>query len=153
KALDEYLARAYHQTQGLAVVVGRIFNTVGPRQTGAYGMVIPRFVDWALSGAPIQVHGDGRQGRAFAHLLDTVRALWALIDEPRAVGQIVNIGGTEPITMLELAQRIKTMTASASEIVLVPYEHAYGAGFEDIRLRVPDLARLRDLIGDRPSAS
>jgi nucleoside-diphosphate-sugar epimerase len=153
KALDEYLARAYQQTRGLPVVIGRIFNTVGPRQTGAYGMVIPRFVDWALAGAPIEVHGDGRQIRAFAHVRDTVRALWALMNEPRAVGQTVNIGGTEPITMLDLAQRIRTLTGSASEIVLVPYERAYGAGFEDIRLRVPDLTRLRELIGTQPTSA
>jgi UDP-glucose 4-epimerase len=153
KALDEYLARAYHQMHGLPVVIGRIFNTVGPRQTGAYGMVIPRFVDWALAGAPIQVYGDGRQVRVFAHVKDTVRALWALTREPRAVGQTVNIGGTEAITMLDLAQRIRTLTASVSPIVLVPYEAAYGAGFEDIRLRVPDLSRLRELIGDHPSSS
>jgi UDP-glucose 4-epimerase len=153
KALDEYLARAYHQTKGLPVVIGRLFNTVGPRQTGAYGMVIPRFVDWALAGAPIQVYGDGQQVRVFAHVHDTVRALWALMNEPRAVGQIVNIGGAEPVTMLDLARRITALTASASQIVLVPYEQAYGAGFEDIRLRVPDLGRLRELTGDHPTRS
>jgi nucleoside-diphosphate-sugar epimerase len=153
KALDEYLARAYHQTKGLPVVIGRLFNTVGPRQTGAYGMVIPRFVDWALAGTPIRVYGDGRQVRVFAHVHDTVRALWALMNEPRAEGQIVNIGGVEPVTMLELARRIKALTRSDSEIVLVPYEQAFGAGFEDIRLRVPDLARLQELVGYRPAFS
>lgn len=153
KALDEYLARAYQQTRGLPVVIGRLFNTVGPRQTGAYGMVIPRFVDWALAGVPIQVHGDGRQVRAFAHVRDTVRALWALMNEPRAVGQIVNIGGAEPVTMLELARRVRTLAGSDSEIVLVPYERAYGPGFEDIRLRVPDLSRLRELTGCQPTVS
>ncbi len=153
KALDEYLARAYHQTQGLPVVIGRFFNTVGPRQTGAYGMVIPRFVDWALAGQPIQVYGDGRQVRVFTHVHDTVRALWALMNEPRAEGEIVNVGGEEPITMLDLAHRIKAMTASASDVVLVPYEAAYGAGFEDIRMRVPDLGKLRALVGYRPEFS
>jgi UDP-glucose 4-epimerase len=153
KALDEYLARAYHQTKGLPVVIGRLFNTVGPRQTGAYGMVIPRFVDWALAGAPIQVYGDGQQVRVFAHVQDTVWALWALMNEPRAVGQIVNIGGAEPVTMLDLARRITALTASASQIVLVPYEQAYGAGFEDVRLRVPDLGRLRELTGSHPTRS
>ena len=153
KALDEYLGRAYHQTKGLPVVIGRLFNTVGPRQTGAYGMVIPRFVDWALAGQPIQVYGDGLQVRVFGHVHDTVRALWALMNEPRAEGQVVNIGGVEPVTMLELAQRIKELTQSASPIVLIPYEQAYGAGFEDIRLRVPDLARLQELIGYRPTFS
>jgi UDP-glucose 4-epimerase len=116
-------------------------------------MVIPRFVDWALAGQPIQVYGDGRQVRVFGHVHDTVRALWALMNEPRAEGQVVNIGGAEPVTMLELAQRIKDLTQSASPITLVPYEQAYGAGFEDIRLRVPDLARLHELIGYRPTFS
>ena len=153
KALDECLARAYHQTKGLAVVIGRLFNTVGPRQTGAYGMVIPRFVDWALAGKPIQVYGDGRQVRVFAHVRDTVRALWALMNEPRAEGETVNIGAAEPITMLDLARRIKALTGSASDIVLVPYEEAYGVGFEDIRVRVPDLDKLRALVGFRPQVS
>jgi UDP-glucose 4-epimerase len=153
KALDEYLARAYHQTKELPVVIGRLFNTVGPRQTGAYGMVIPRFVDWALAGAPIQVYGDGRQVRVFAHVHDTVGALWALMNEPRAEGQIVNIGGSEPVTMLELARRITALAGSGSQIVLVPYEQAYGPGFEDIRVRVPDLARLQELVGYRPAFS
>jgi UDP-glucose 4-epimerase len=148
KALDEYLGRAYHQTRGLPVVIGRLFNTVGPRQTGAYGMVIPRFVDWALAGKPIQVYGDGQQVRVFAHVRDTVRAVWRLTNEPRAQGQVVNIGGLEPITMLALAHRIKALTGSASEVVLVPYEAAYGEGFEDIRVRVPDLGRLASLVGE-----
>jgi UDP-glucose 4-epimerase len=153
KALDEYLARAYHQTKGLPVVIGRLFNTVGPRQTGAYGMVIPRFVDWALAGEPIQVYGDGRQVRVFAHVRDTVRAVWALLNEPRAEGEIVNIGGAEPITMLDLARRIKALTGSTSDIVLLPYEKVYGAGFEDIRMRAPDLGKLHGLIGYRPEVS
>jgi UDP-glucose 4-epimerase len=150
KALDEYLARAYHQSKGLPVVIGRFFNTVGPRQTGAYGMVIPRFVDWALAGKPLQVYGDGGQIRVFTHVLDAVRALWALMNEPRAEGEIVNIGGVEPVTMLDLARRIKALTGSASEIVLVPYERAYGVGFEDIRTRVPDLTKLQSLVGPCP---
>ena len=153
KALDEYLARAYHRTRGLPVVIGRLFNTVGPRQTGAYGMVIPRFVDSALTGRPIEVYGDGRQVRVFAHVHDTVRALWALMNEPRAEGEIINIGGAEPITMLDLAHRIKAMTASASKVVLRSYEEAYGPGFEDPRLRVPDLGKLQALVGYRPEFS
>ena len=151
KALDEYLARAYHQTRGLPVVIGRLFNTVGPRQTGAYGMVIPRFVDAALAGRPIQVYGDGRQVRVFAHVRDTVQALWALVNEPRAEGEVVNIGGAEPITMLDLAGRIKALTGSASEVVLLPYAQAYGPGFEDIRVRVPALGKLQALVGTRPT--
>ena len=150
KALDEYLARAYHLSKGLPVVIGRFFNTVGPRQTGAYGMVIPRFVDWALAGKPLQVYGDGEQVRVFTHVQDVVRAVWALMNEPRAGGEIVNIGGEEPVSMLELARRIKALTGSASEIVLIPYDEAYGAGFEDIRTRVPDLSKIRSLIAYRP---
>jgi len=150
KALDEYLARAYHLSKGLPVVIGRFFNTVGPRQTGAYGMVIPRFVDWALAGKPLQVYGDGAQVRVFTHVRDAVRALWALMNEPRAEGEIVNIGGIEPVTILELARRIQALTGSASEIVRVPYEEAYGAGFEDIRTRIPDLTKIQGLVGYRP---
>ncbi|MET0484567.1 MAG: NAD-dependent epimerase/dehydratase family protein [Candidatus Rokuibacteriota bacterium] len=150
KALDEYLARAYHLSQGLPVVIGRFFNTVGPRQIGAYGMVIPRLVDWALTGKPLQVYGDGGQIRVFTHVRDAVRAVWALMNEPRAEGEIVNIGGVEPVTMLELARRIRTLTGSTSEIVLVPYEQAYGPGFEDIRTRIPDLTKIGSLIAFRP---
>jgi UDP-glucose 4-epimerase len=150
KALDEYLARAYHQSKGLPVVIGRFFNTVGPRQTGAYGMVIPRFVEWALAGLPIQVYGDGGQVRVFTHVRDAVRAVWALMNEPRAEGEVVNIGAAEPVTMLDLARRIKALTGSASEIALVPYEKVYGRGFEDIRTRVPDLTKIQRLIGYRP---
>ena len=150
KALDEYLARAYHLSKGLPVVIGRFFNTVGPRQVGAYGMVIPRLVDWALTGKPLQVYGDGGQIRVFTHVQDAIRAVWALMNEPRAEGEIVNIGGVEPVTMLELARRILTLTGSASELVLVPYEQAYGPGFEDIRTRIPDLTKIRNLIAFRP---
>jgi len=150
KALDEYLARAYHQSKGLPVVIGRFFNTVGPRQTGAYGMVLPRFVDWALAGQPLQVYGDGGQVRVFTHVHDAVRAMWALMNEPRAEGEVVNIGGVEPVTMLELAQRVKALAGSASEIILVPYDKAYGPGFEDIRARVPDLTKIQNLVGYRP---
>ena len=150
KALDEYLTRAYHLSKGLPVVIGRFFNTVGPRQMGAYGMVIPRLVDWALTGKPLQVYGDGGQIRVFTHVQDAVRAAWALMNEPRAEGEIVNIGGVEPVTMLELARRIRTLTGSTSEIVLVPYEQAYGPGFEDIRTRIPDLTKIGSLIAFRP---
>ena len=153
KALDEYLARAYHQSKGLPVVIGRFFNTVGPRQTGAYGMVIPRFVDWALAGEPLQVYGDGGQVRVFTHVHDAVRAVWALMNEPRAEGEVVNIGGVEPVTMLELARRVKALTDSASPIALVPYEKAFGPGFEDIRTRVPDLSKIQRLVGYRPEVS
>ena len=150
KALDEYLGRAYCIGKGLPVVIGRLFNTVGPRQSGAYGMVIPRFVEWALSGKPIQVYGDGKQVRTFTHVQDCVRAVCNLMAEPRAEGQVVNIGSEEPITMLELARRIKDLTDSRSEIVHISYDQAYGLGFEDIRNRVPNVTRIRDLVGYRP---
>jgi UDP-glucose 4-epimerase len=149
KALDEYRARAHVRESGLAVVIGRIFNTVGPRQTGAYGMVIPRFVSWALSGAPMQVYGDGEQVRTFTHVADTVRAIRALMEEPGAEGEIVNIGSEETTTIADLARLVKDVARSDSEIVLVPYEEAYGEGFEDVRRRVPDLTKLRALTGFR----
>ncbi len=149
KALDEYLARACAQESGLRVVVGRIFNTVGPRQSGAYGMVIPRFVEWALAGDPLQVYGDGLQVRTFTHVLDTVRAIRLLMAAPRAEGEVVNIGSAETVSILELARMVKDAAASASEIVHVPYEKAYAPGFEDIRNRVPDLTKLHDLTGFR----
>lgn len=149
KALDEYLARAYHSDKGLPVAIGRIFNTVGPRQAGAYGMVIPRFVSWALSGRPIQVYGDGLQLRTFTHVADAVRGIRGLMAEPRAEGRVVNVGSEERTTILDLARAVKEMTGSASEIVLVPYEQVYGEGFEDIRNRVPDVTRIRELIGFR----
>jgi UDP-glucose 4-epimerase len=153
KALDEYLGRAYSISKGLPVVIGRFFNTVGPRQSGAYGMVIPRFVEWALAGRPIQVYGDGNQVRTFTHVKDAVRAACTLMTESRAEGQIINIGSEEPITIYELARRVKDMTNSHSEIVRVPYEQAYGQGFEDIRNRVPDLTKIYDLMGYRSECS
>jgi UDP-glucose 4-epimerase len=153
KALDEYLARAYHADKGLPVVIGRLFNTVGPRQSGAYGMVIPRFVEWALAGKPIQVYGDGGQVRTFAHVADAVRAMMGLMVEPDAEGEVVNIGSEETVSILELAQLVKKMTGSASEIVHVPYEEAFGEGFEDIRNRVPNVAKIRDLTGFKAERS
>jgi UDP-glucose 4-epimerase len=150
KALDEYLARAYHMEKGVPVVIGRFFNTVGPRQSGAYGMVIPRFVQWALNGKPIQIYGDGKQIRTFTHVYDAVRAIRALLVEPRAEGEVINIGSEEPITILDLAHQIKDMTGSHSEIIHISYDQAYGKGFEDIRNRVPDLTKISQLIDYRP---
>jgi UDP-glucose 4-epimerase len=147
KALDEYLARAYHADKGLPVVIGRLFNTVGPRQSGAYGMVIPRFVEWALGGKPIQVYGDGGQLRTFTHVLDAVRAITALMREPSAEGEVVNIGSEETVSILDLARMVKEATASASKIVHVPYADVFGEGFEDIRSRVPDVTKMRALTG------
>ena len=153
KAIDEFLALAYHRERKLPVVIVRLFNTVGPRQTGRYGMVIPTFVRQALAGEPITVHGDGTQSRSFAYVGDVVEAIARLSVEPRAVGQVFNIGNTEEVTMLELARRVKAMTASASDIVLVPYNEAYAEGFEDMPRRVPDVEKLRRFVGIRPTTS
>lgn len=151
KALDEYLARAYHKELGLPSIVVRLFNTVGPRQTGAYGMVIPRLVACALAGEPLTVYGDGSQVRCFSWVGDVVGALIRLMAEPGAVGETLNLGNDRPITIGELAERIKRKTASASPIVRVSYEAAYGAGFEDVRYRVPDIRKVAELIGFKPT--
>jgi UDP-glucose 4-epimerase len=153
KAIDEFLALAYYRERRLPVVVVRLFNTVGPRQTGRYGMVIPTFVQQAIEGRPITVHGDGRQTRSFTYVGDVVDALSKLMVEPRAVGQVFNIGNPEEISMLALAERIRTMTASSSDIVLVPYEQAYDAGFEDMPRRVPSIDKIQALIGYQPTVS
>jgi UDP-glucose 4-epimerase len=151
KALDEFLALAHWHEARLPVVVARLFNTVGPRQTGRYGMVIPRFVRQALAGEPITVYGDGQQGRCFAHVSDVVGALVALMREPRARGEVFNIGNDEEVTILELAERVRAKTGSKSPVKLVPYSEAYTAGFEDMRRRIPDLTRIGRLIGYRPT--
>jgi UDP-glucose 4-epimerase len=150
KAIDEFLALAYYRERKLPVVVVRLFNTVGPRQTGRYGMVIPNFVRQALTGAPITVYGDGSQTRSFTDVSDVVSGLIGLLGEPRAIGQVVNLGNTEEISILDLAKRVRTLTESPSEIVLVPYEQAYEAGFEDMPRRVPDLRKAHDLVGYTP---
>jgi UDP-glucose 4-epimerase len=152
KAIDEFLALAYHKEKRLPVVVARLFNTVGPRQTGRYGMVIPNFVKQALLGHPLSVHGDGSQRRCFGYVGDVVGQLVALAEEPRAVGQVFNVGNDrEEVTILDLARRVKERTASSSEIVLVPYDKAYEEGFEDMSRRIPDLSRLRALTGYEPT--
>jgi UDP-glucose 4-epimerase len=150
KALDEFLALAYGKERGLPVVITRFFNTVGPRQTDRYGMVLPTFVRQALSGAPITVFGDGCQSRSFTYVGDVVRALVALMTTPAAVGQVFNIGSQEEVTVRELAERVKAMTGSQSPIVLVPYDEAYEAGFEDMPRRVPDLAKIHATVGYKP---
>lgn len=151
KAIDEFLALAYWKERKLPVIIVRLFNTVGPRQTGQYGMVIPNFVRQALAGQPITVFGDGTQSRSFTYVGDVVRGLLALVEEPRAVGQVFNIGNGQEITIRELAEKIKAMTGSASEIVFVPYDQAYEAGFEDMPRRVPDITRIRALVGYEPT--
>jgi UDP-glucose 4-epimerase len=151
KLIDEFLAFAYWKERKLPVIVVRLFNTVGPRQTGQYGMVIPNFVRQALSGQPITVFGDGAQSRSFTYVGDVVKAMVALIDEPRAVGEVFNIGNGHEISIGELAVRIKKMTGSLSPIVSIPYEQAYEAGFEDMPRRVPDIGKIRDLVGYAPT--
>ena len=151
KLLDEFLALAYHKERDLPVIIARLFNTVGPRQTGRYGMVVPRFVRAALRDVPLRVYGDGQQTRCFCYVGDTVRALIALLDHPDAVGKVFNVGNPQEVSILELAQRVVKLAESSSPIMLVPYEHAYEAGFEDMRRRVPDISRLTALTGFRPT--
>ena len=151
KAIDEFLGLAYHKERRLPVVVARLFNTVGPRQTGRYGMVVPNFVRQALRGHPLAVFGDGTQTRCFTYVTDVVGQLIALAEEPRAVGEVWNIGNDrEEVTILDLARRVVQRTASKSAIELVPYDRAYEEGFEDMLRRVPDLSKLRALTGYEP---
>ena len=150
KALDEFLALAYHKEMGLPVVVFRLFNTIGPRQRGQYGMVVPRFVRQALSGADITVYGDGQQSRCFCDVRDVVPALMDLAVEPRAEGRVFNVGKQAEISILDLARKVKEMTRSESSIILVPYEQATQQGFEDMRRRVPDIGRINELLGWEP---
>ena len=150
KAIDEFLAIAYWKEKRVPTVIVRLFNTVGPRQTGRYGMVIPNFVQQALTGQDITVYGDGTQTRCFTHVSDVLDALIAIAEHPQAVGEVYNIGGDHEISMLELAEKVKNLTESASNIVFVPYEEAYEAGFEDMMRRVPDIAKIRALIGYSP---
>jgi UDP-glucose 4-epimerase len=153
KAIDEFLALAYWKERQLPVIVVRFFNTVGPRQTGQYGMVIPNFVRQALAGEPITVFGDGTQSRSFTHVADVVQALLKLVREPRAIGQVINIGTTGEISILKLAERVRELSGSKSPIKLVPYEEAYESGFEDMPRRVPDLSKVTALIGYKPRFS
>ena len=150
KALDEFLALAYWKEKKLPVIVVRLFNTVGPLQTGQYGMVVPNFVKQALAGQPITVFGDGSQSRSFTYVGDVVDALMRLVDEPKAVGEVFNVGNGQEISILGLAEKIKEMTGSQSEIVKVPYDQAYGAGFEDMPRRVPDITKLQKFTGYEP---
>jgi UDP-glucose 4-epimerase len=150
KAVDEFLGLAFQRERNLPVVIVRCFNTCGPRQRGRYGMVMPRFVDQALLGKPITVYGDGTQGRCFGSVFDVVDGVEALLACDEAVGKIFNIGSNEEVTILELAERVRELTDSGSEIRRIPYDEAYEAGFEDLPRRVPDLTRLRDLVGYEP---
>jgi UDP-glucose 4-epimerase len=162
KAVDEFLSLAYHQKNDLPVVIFRLFNTVGPRQTGRYGMVIPRFVRQALSGDPITVYGDGNQARCFVHVKDAVEAIIALSTCPQAIGQVFNIGSTDEVSILELAHRVLKLADAAlgraptgidERVRLVPYEQAYPAGFEDMKRRMPDIGKIGRYVGWQPRSS
>jgi UDP-glucose 4-epimerase len=153
KLMDEFTALAYHRTTGLEVVITRLFNTVGPRQTGAYGMVIPRFVGQALKNEPITVFGDGTQTRTFTYVEDVVTALMNLMQSDQATGDVFNIGGIEEISMLELAQKIIDMTGSSSTVELIPYDQAFGKDFEDMQRRVPSTEKLARVTGGAPDKS
>jgi UDP-glucose 4-epimerase len=151
KAIDEFLALAYWREKRLPTIVVRLFNTVGPRQIGRYGMVIPSFVRQALTGQPITVYGNGEQTRCFTHVADVVAALIALMDNPGAIGEVYNIGSSEEVTIRALAEQVRALTGSRSEIVYIPYEEAYEAGFEDMPRRVPDISKVAAAVGYRPT--
>jgi UDP-glucose 4-epimerase len=150
KMLDEFHALAYYKERKLPAIVFRLFNTVGPRQTGQYGMVLPNFVRQALANEPITVFGDGTQSRSFTYVGDVVRGLMALMAEPKAIGQVFNIGNVEEVSIRALAERVKAAVGSTSEIVTIPYEQAYDSGFEDMPRRVPDLTKIHNLVGYEP---
>jgi UDP-glucose 4-epimerase len=151
KTLDEFLALAYFDEKKLPVVIGRLFNTVGPRQTGRYGMVLPGFVQSALLGKPITVYGEGTQTRSFMHVNDAVGAIMRLMDEPSAEGEIYNVGNDQEVSINDLAQKVREMTGSDSEIEHIPYEKAYGPGFEDMERRCPNISKLKAAIGFAPT--
>ena len=153
KAIDEFLALAYHRERGLDVVIARLFNTVGPRQTGQYGMVIPRFVQAALRGDPICVYGDGTQSRSFTYVGDTVWAMMRLMDCDNAIGEVFNIGNGEEVSIRDLARMVKAVTGSHSEIKYIPYELAYGPGFEDMEFRTPCIDKLNQYTGYAPTVN
>jgi UDP-glucose 4-epimerase len=153
KLMDEFTALAYYRTKGLEVTIARLFNTIGPRQTGAYGMVVPRFIGQALKNEPLTVYGDGLQTRTFTGVKDVVQAFMRLVKKAEAFGQVFNVGGTEEITILELAKKIISLTGSSSEIALVPYEEAYEENFEDMQRRVPSIEKVQQLIGFNPNGN
>jgi UDP-glucose 4-epimerase len=153
KAMDEFLALAHHQEHDLDCVIVRLFNTVGPRQSGEYGMVIPRFVERALANAPIEIFGDGEQTRCFCHVDDTVRALVALMDSPNTSGEIYNVGSPNRIRIIDLAERIKQALGSSSELEFVPFDQVYGQGIEDMLHRIPSIAKVGAAVGWKPERS
>jgi UDP-glucose 4-epimerase len=153
KAMDEFLALAYHQERGLDCTIVRLFNTVGPRQSGQYGMVVPRFVEAAVEGRPLEIYGDGTQTRCFCHVSDTIRALRGLMDDPATSGEIYNVGSHERVRILDLAERVKEFTSSSSPLEFIPYERVYGQGIEDMLHRIPATDKIREAIGWQPSLS
>ena len=150
KAMDEYLALAYRQERNLDFVIARLFNTVGPRQSGQYGMVVARFAQAAVAGLPLEIHGDGSQTRCFCHVQDTIRALQGLMDDPVTTGEIYNVGSRNWISVLELARRVLELTGSSSELVYVPYDQVYGLGIDDMLHRVPAMGKIEAAIGWKP---
>jgi UDP-glucose 4-epimerase len=150
KLMDEFTALAYYRTHGLEVIITRLFNTVGPRQTGTYGMVIPRFVAQALNNQPLTVYGDGSQSRTFTYVKDVVLALMALVKAEDAVGEVLNVGGTEEITIFDLAKKIITATGSKSKIEFISYDKAFGKDFEDMQRRVPGIEKIKKIISFNP---
>jgi nucleoside-diphosphate-sugar epimerase len=153
KAMDEFLALAYNQERGLDAVIVRLFNTVGPRQSGQYGMVVPRFIHAALAGRPLEIHGDGTQTRCFCHVSDTIRALKGLMESGETSGEIYNVGSQERIRILDLSDRIRKATGSSSELHFIPYDEVYGQGIEDMLHRIPSITKVREAIGWEPSRS
>jgi len=153
KAMGEYLAKAYWREKGLPIIIVRLFNTIGPRQIGRYGMVVPRFVEWALSNKPLLIYGNGKQTRCFTYVSDVVGALISLINKPEAIGQVFNIGNSSEITIADLASKIIAITNSKSELKYIPYELAFGKDFEDVQRRSPDLSKIRRLIDYKPKVS
>jgi UDP-glucose 4-epimerase len=151
KAIDESLAYAYHVERGLETRIVRFFNTVGPRQLGAYGMVLPRFIEFALNNEPITIYGDGKQTRCFAHVYDVVDAIMAVAFSPNTIGKVINIGNNQEISIKDLASKVIEQTGSSSQVTYVPYSEAYGEGFEDMERRVPDIDLIHDLVGWQPS--
>jgi len=153
KAMDEFLALGFHQERDLDCVIARFFNTVGPRQQGQYGMVIPRFVGRALAGEPLEVHGDGTQTRSFCHVRDTIRAVHGLMQSPETSGEIYNVGSAERVRILDLADRVLELTGSSSGLEFVPHDEVYGLGIEDVLHREPSIEKIRDAIGWKPTRS
>jgi UDP-glucose 4-epimerase len=153
KMVDEFLGLAYQREHGLDVIPFRLFNTVGPRQTGRYGMVVPRFIRQAIQNQSITIYGDGAQSRCFCDVRDVVPAIMSLAEHPDAAGQLYNIGGTEEVTIGQLAERVKALTGSQSTIVHIPYQEAYAPGFEDMQRRMPDISRIKTLLGWQPQSS